>query len=133
MAAKNQEVQAPQGEAQPVTSPREVEVRSPRADVIETGASIVVVADMAGVSDQDIEITLDKNILTIVGRRAAAERKGHRLAYSEYAEGDYERSFALSEGVDRDGIEATVSNGVLRLTLPKAKEAAARKIPVKAG
>jgi HSP20 family protein len=133
MTAKTQEVQTQPAEAQPLERSREVEIRSPRADVVETGASIVVVADMPGVGDKDIEITLEKNILTIVGHIAAPERKGHKLAYAEYGEGDYERSFALSEGVDRDRIEATVSNGVLRLTLPKAKEAAARKIAVRAG
>jgi len=134
MTAKTQEVQTQQeAEAQPVERSREAEIRAPRADVVETGDSIVVIADMPGVGEKDVEVTIEKNILTIVGRVAATERKNYRPAYAEYSEGDYERSFALSDGVDRDRIEATVSNGVVRLTLPKAKEAAARKIPVRAG
>lgn len=110
---------------------RDRQVYSPRADVVEMSDSIVVIADMPGVSDKDVDITLEKNVLTITAKVTAPPREGYRLAYGEYPEGDYERSFALSEGVDREGIEATVSNGVLRLTLPKAKEAAARKIAVR--
>ncbi len=133
MAAQNQQVQTqPQAAAPAVQRAPEPQVYSPRADVIETGDSIVVVADMPGVSEKDVEITLEKNILTITGRVARPERKNHRLVYAEYCEGDYERSFALSEGVDRDRIDATVNNGVLRLTLPKSSETAARKIPVRA-
>ena len=104
---------------------------SPRADVFETEDSRVVVADMPGVSESDVDVTLEKNVLTIQGRVERPKREGYRLVYGEYEEGDYERSFALSEGVDRDGIEATVEKGVLRLSLPKAKEAVSRKIPVR--
>jgi HSP20 family molecular chaperone IbpA len=133
MAADNQELQ--NRAAEEPTSPertREAQVFSPQADVFETGDSIVVVADMPGVSEADVDITLERNILTISGHHPSTQREGYRMIYGEFEEGDYERSFALSEGVDRDSIEATVSNGVLRLTLPKAKEAATRKIPVRA-
>jgi HSP20 family molecular chaperone IbpA len=54
------------------------------------------------------------------------------LSYQEYAVGNYERSFIISEEIDRDGIVATVKDGVLDLTLPKSKKALARKIPIKA-
>jgi HSP20 family molecular chaperone IbpA len=80
-----------------------------------------------------VNVTLEKNVLTVRGDVATPTCEGHRLTYAEWESGDFERSFALSEGVDRDGISATVRNGVLRLTLPKAREALARKIPVKAG
>ena len=138
MAAQTQSVQTQEKAVQTQNqgqqeAPRRREVFLPRADVLETGDSIIVTADMPGVKEEDIDITLEKNVLTLTGRTVSPERKGYRLAYGEYTEGDYERSFALSEGVDKEGIEATMSNGVLRLTLPKAKEAAARKIPVRAG
>ena len=112
---------------------RERQVFSPRADVYETGEEIVVMADMPGVQEGSVDITLQKSVLTIQGKVETPTHEGYRLAYGEFEDGDYQRSFALSEGVDRDRIEATVSDGVLRLVLPKAKEAAARKIPVKAG
>ena len=134
MTTTTQEIQKVEDQAvDNVENTRDREVFSPRADVLETGEAIVVVADMPGVVEDSVDITLEKNVLTIQGRVDAPEREGYKLTYGEYQDGDYERSFALSEGVDRDGIEATVKDGVLRLTLPKSKEAAARKIPVKAG
>lgn len=134
MAAQNEQLQ-PQG---PQTIERAERTRarsifSPRADVYETDSSIVVVADMPGVDENGVNITLEKNVLTVRGDVATPVRDGQRLTYAEWEDGDYERSFVLSEGVDRDGIGATVKNGVLRLTLPKGREALARKIPVKAG
>lgn len=135
MANKKQEVQAHQKDSGEVQSPertRQCPVFSPPADVFEAGDKIVIIADMPGVSEEDVDITLEKNILTLQGRTQSPEREGYRLSYGEFEEGDFERSFALSEGVNRDGIEASVSHGVLRVTLPKAKEAAARKIPVRA-
>ncbi len=135
MANDNQDLQTRSAENQAVQSPertRQRPVFSPPADVFETGDKIVIVADMPGVSEKDVDITLEKNILTLSGKTESPGREGYRLSYGEYDEGDYERSFALSEGVDRNGIQAAVRNGVLRVTLPKAKEAAARKIPVRA-
>ena len=114
-------------------STRDAQTYSPRADIIETGDNLTLIADMPGVSESDVEITLEKNVLTIRGHVSQPEHEGFKLAYGEYPEGSFERSFALSEGVDRDSIAATVNNGVLRLTLPKSKETAARKIPVNAG
>lgn len=133
MTTDNQALQAPEpGQVGTAESTKDRQSFSPRADVFETGDHIVVVADMPGVGEKDVDITLEKNILTIQGRVNRPDREGYQLAYGEVCDGDYERSFALSDGVDRDGIEATVSNGVLRLTLPKSKEAAARKIKVSA-
>jgi len=134
MAAQSQELQ--KKEAQAVAGAERTRTRtvfSPRADVFETGEAIVVVADLPGVKEDGVDITLEKNVLTIAGRVDTPDRKPYKLAHSEYEEGDYERSFVLSQGVDQDGIKATVRNGVLRLVLPKAREAVARKIPVKAG
>ena len=60
------------------------------------------------------------------------QRQGYQLEYAEYGVGDYSRSFTVSEDIDRDKIEATVKNGVLRLTLPKAEAVKARRIDVRA-
>lgn len=134
MTTTTQEIQKAEEQAvDSIENTRDREVFSPRADVFETGEAIVIVADMPGVVEDSVNITLEKSVLTLQGRVDAPEREGYKLIYGEYQDGDYERSFALSEGVDRDGIEATVKDGVLRLILLKSKEAAARKIPVKAG
>jgi HSP20 family protein len=105
----------------------------PRADVYETDDEIVVVADMPGVDANSVDITLEENVLTINGYVEPEPPEGHGLAYAEYRVGDYLRAFTLSDQIDRDGIEATVKDGVLRLRLPKAEAAKMRKIPITAG
>lgn len=103
----------------------------PRVDIYETDDAVILLADMPGVSEDDVDITLEKNVLTLTGYVEATEREGYGLRYSEYSEGDYERTFALSDEVDRNRIEATMKDGVLKLTLPKAEEVKARKITVR--
>ena len=105
----------------------------PRADVYETAEAITVVADMPGVDETSLDITLENNILSINGYVEPLRPEGYSLAYAEYEVGDYQRAFALSDQIDRDGIEAVVKDGVLRLFLPKATEARKRRIAIKAG
>ncbi|MGF1605545.1 MAG: Hsp20/alpha crystallin family protein [Rhodothalassiaceae bacterium] len=105
----------------------------PDADIYETADRLVVIADMPGVAPEDIEVTLERTILRIHGHVAAIAPDGFRRIYAEYSEGDYERAFRLSEAIDADRIEARLADGVLRLDLPKARQAQARSIDVKAG
>ena len=102
----------------------------PPTDVYEKDDAIVVVADMPGVSEKDVDIQLDNDTLTITGRVEAAAPEGFDLLYSEFASGQYERTFTLSEDVDRNGIKANMKNGVLRIALPKSEKARPRKIAV---
>lgn len=108
-------------------------VYTPRVNIYETADEIVVVADMPGVDESDVDIVLEKNELKISGYIKPYQPEGFTLAYDEYGIGDYERSFVLSEQIDRNRIEAKVKDGVLRLHLPKAPEYKTRKIAVKAG
>jgi HSP20 family molecular chaperone IbpA len=87
---------------------------------------------MPGVDERSLDITLEKNVLTIYGKVEAEAPKGHRPAFTEYGIGDFHRAFTLSEEVDRERIQATVKNGMLRLILPKAAAAKMRKIAVTA-
>jgi HSP20 family molecular chaperone IbpA len=125
-------------EKQEVESPAEVEttrnVRTfvPRVDIYETEENVVLLADMPGVNEQSVDITLEKNILTINGYTSRQAPEGFEPTYAEYRFGNYERTFAVSDEVDREQIEATVKNGVLRLMMPKAETAKTRKITVKA-
>jgi len=102
----------------------------PRADIYESTQQIVVLADMPGVKQDNIDITLEQNILTIHGRVEESEVSGFSQTYTEYGVGDYKRVFSLSNEIDREGIQATVKNGVLKLVLPKSKRALPRKIEV---
>jgi HSP20 family molecular chaperone IbpA len=103
----------------------------PRADIYETEDKIVVVTDMPGVSAESLDITLEKNVLTINGYVEPEVPEGYSLAWAEYRIGDYQRSFRLSDEIDREQIEATIKNGVLILDLPKSAAAKTRKISVK--
>jgi HSP20 family molecular chaperone IbpA len=102
----------------------------PRADIYETENEIVVLADVPGADERTVNIMLEKNILTINAFIDPVQSNGYDLIYAEYEEGDYQRVFHLSNEIDRDRIEATVSDGVLRLQLPKAESAVTKKITV---
>jgi HSP20 family protein len=105
---------------------------SPNVDILEKANDIIVVADMPGVDENSVDITLEKNVLTIYGKVEADIPQNFRLARAEYGVGDYQRVFTLTDEVNRDKIHATVRNGVLKLVLPKAETAKTRKIQVKA-
>ncbi|MDX3807929.1 MAG: Hsp20/alpha crystallin family protein [Bosea sp. (in: a-proteobacteria)] len=110
---------------------RSRQVFVPRADIYETTDQVVLLVDMPGVASDGVDITLEKRTLAIRGYAADQQRESYRQIYAEYGAGDYERVFTLSEDIDRDGIEASQKDGVLRLVLPKAAPAKARKIELK--
>ena len=114
-------------------SDRNVRVRSfcRAADIYETGDSLVVMCELPGVGSDGVDITLERRVLTIRARAANPEHAGYQQVYSEYADGDYERVFTLSEDIDRERIEATAKDGMLHLVLPKAAAAKPRKIELK--
>lgn len=127
MELEKQEVETPMG----VERTRTTRTFSPAVDIYETEAGVVLLADMPGVDMNDVDIMLEKNLLTIRGMVEEPTAESYELAYAEYPIGDYERTFALSDEVDKSKIEATMKNGVLRLLLPKAEEAKVRKIAVR--
>jgi len=104
----------------------------PKVDIYETKDSIVLIANMPGVDENHVDMTLEKNILTINGQVEPQGFPGYGAAYAEYDVGDYQRAFTISDEVDRDRIDARVKNGVLRVTLHKAEQVKARKIDIKA-
>lgn len=107
-------------------------VYTPAVDIIEKENDITIMADMPGTDEKSVDVELEKNILTIYGKVDPEVLENHHLALSEYGVGDYQRVFNISDEIDRDKIKATVKNGVLRLTLPKAEAAKTRKIAVTA-
>jgi len=104
----------------------------PRVDIFEDNDAITILADMPGIDAEALDITLEKEILTINGYVEPVEPEDHSLAYAEYEEGDFVRRFTLSNKIDQEKIEASVKDGVLRLRLPKIGPAKARKIAVSA-
>jgi HSP20 family protein len=105
----------------------------PRATIYETDDEVDVVADLPGVDEKSVDLMLEKNELTINGTVNTEMPEGYTLAYAEYEVGDYQRKFIISNEIDRDNIEATVKDGVLRLKLPKAQFAKTRKVMVRPG
>jgi HSP20 family molecular chaperone IbpA len=105
---------------------------APAVDIVEKDAVTVIFADMPGVAPEDVEVTLERQVLTLTGRVRGPAPEGYRRLSSEYREGDYSRVFTLSDSVDQNKIKADLKNGVLRLELPRAAEAKPKKIAVKA-
>jgi len=103
----------------------------PRVDIYEKKDAMVLLADMPGVDEKSVDVTLDKNVLTIRGTVEPKVCKDHSVYYTEYDMGDYERVFTITNEIDPNRIEAQVKNGVLRLTLSKAEEVKVKKIAVK--
>lgn len=112
---------------------RERQCFVPRTDIYETDDEIVVIADIPGVDQDSIDITLENNILTIEAYTFHDPYSGLDLVYSEYTPGDFQRSFRISSEIDGDKIEASVNHGGLRMRLPKKDIAKTKKIKVHKG
>lgn len=113
-------------------------VRSPQAawapavDIYETADAYVLQADLPGLKREDIEVQVVENQISIRGTRKREERskeKGFRR--NERAEGRFERSFRIKDGIDPSKVEAQFENGVLTVTLHKPEETKPRNIEVK--
>ena len=105
----------------------------PAVDIFESEAAITLLADIPGVSSENVSIDLHENQLTLSGEvePLISEKEGYLL--QEFETGTFHRQFTLSDRIDQKAITATVKDGVLRLVLPKAEKAKPRKIEVKAG
>ena len=108
-------------------------VFTPSVDIFETETDITLLADIPGVKPDDLTIDLKDNILSLSGEIQNYESDAEKTVYSEYQVGSYYRQFTISEVIDQSKIEAHVSDGVLRLALPKVEKAAPRRITIQAG
>ena len=111
---------------------RACHVFAPNVDILEAGEEILLAVDMPGVDAKSVDITIEKNVLTIHGSVDLDIPEKFKLAREEYCTGDYERKFTISQEVDSEGIKASVKDGVLRVTLPKSDKAKTKKIAVSA-
>ena len=107
---------------------------TPPADIYETDSELVLVADVPGVGPDQLNIQVDKGVLTLEAT-PDVDMPGDDYArtYVGFWPGTFFRAFALSDEIDRDGISAEVSNGVVTVHLPKAPSARSRKIEIKTG
>jgi len=102
----------------------------PTADIFETDEALTVVMEMPGVEKDKVSIGLENDVLRVDGQINFSNYQGMEPVYTEYNVGHYARGFTLSGKIDREGISAQLEDGVLTLTLPKAKEAMPRRISV---
>jgi HSP20 family protein len=102
----------------------------PHADIYETDVALTVIMEMPGVEKKNVTVALENDLLRVEGQVDFSNYQGMDPVYTEYNVGHYARGFTLSSKVDRDNISAQLDDGVLTLTLPKAKEAMPRRISV---
>ncbi len=103
----------------------------PAVDIFETAEKVTVLADMPGVPRENVKINLEDGILTLYGAVPEVEEAGRRVLLREFEPGHYVRRFTISEAIDQERISASMTNGVLRLELPKLAPARPRKIEVR--
>ena len=107
-------------------------VYTPAADIFENDNSITVLADMPGVRAEDLKIDLHESVLTLTGHVSKPEKPGESDVLREYHSGTFFRQFTLAETIDQSKIDARLTDGVLRIELPKFESARPRQITVKA-
>ena len=111
---------------------RGVSVFRPLTDIREREGGVTITVEMPGVGPDDVDIELERRVLTIRGRGRVTSPEGYRRIYAEYGEGDYERSFTISEDLDAGKVKASMKNGLLILELPPAEAAKPKQIKVSA-
>ena len=102
----------------------------PNTDIFETEQSLTLVLEMPGVDSENVDVTIEDNVLTVEGRIDFSKYAELQPVYTEYNIGNYARSFRIASQVDQGKISAEVKDGVMTLSLPKAESAKPRKIKV---
>lgn len=104
----------------------------PRATLDDSGANLVVRLEVPGVEQKDIELSVDGSTLTLKGERKEQAMEGYSVHRRERSAFRFAKSFSLPAKIDAENVQAELKQGVLTVTLPKAKEAQPRQISVRA-
>jgi len=131
--SKDLQVKPKQELSSPAEQTRPGLVFTPSVDIFETDQEITLLADMPGVSADNLTIDLRENTLTLTGEVTPFEGANEEDILIEYEIGKYHRQFNLSGVIDQSKIDAKLNDGVLRLSLPKVEEVKPRKIEIKTG
>ena len=106
----------------------------PAMDLVETQDNFVLKADLPGMSESDVNVELENNVLTISGERKTEHEEQHEGYYRlERATGSFSRALSLPEGIDADAVTAAFDNGVLTVRIPKPAQAKPRKVKIGVG
>jgi len=107
---------------------------APRVDIRDEEKRFVILADIPGVDPAQIDVSMDKGILTIKGERdAGSSAENGKFTRTERARGAFHRRFALPDSVDAEGISANGRHGVLEIVIPKKALATPRRITINTG
>jgi HSP20 family protein len=102
-------------------------------DAVRRGDSVIVGFDLPGVDPGSIDVTVDRNVLTVKAERQADRQEGDEVLIAERPHGSYTRQLLLGDTLDTERIEAEYRDGVLTLTIPVAERAKPRKVQIAAG
>ena len=102
----------------------------PATDIFETDEALTLMLEMPGVGKNNVDVQIENDVLRVEGKIDYSAYQDIEPVYTEYNVGHYARAFTLSNKIDRYAITARVENGVLSLTLQKAREALPRRIAV---
>lgn len=131
MAADSQIEVAEKAELVPETEhTRPGPVFVPAVDIFEDADGLTVVADVPGATNDSVEVDLDNDTLTITADAVTAVGDDETDLVTEWTPGRFFRQFSLSERIDQERIEASLTDGVLRVRLPKVEKAKTRRIAV---
>jgi HSP20 family protein len=102
-------------------------------DAYRNGDQFVVHFDLPGIDPDSIDLTVEKNVLTVTAERTSTTQQGDDVLVSERFHGQYSRQLFLGEALDADRIQANYEHGVLTVTIPVAQQAKARKVEITTG
>jgi HSP20 family protein len=106
----------------------------PAMDLVENEHEFVLRADLPGLSDKDVNIELDDNVLTVSGERKSEHEERKEGYYRvERSSGSFSRSLTLPEGVDPEAVKANFDRGVLEIRIPKPEQRKPRKVAISVG
>lgn len=118
----------------PFSTPARAVSSSLLADVAETDAEYWITAELPGVPLEKVQLEIENDVLSLSAEKQPFDGENERnFHHVERRYGTYSRAFALPKAVNRDGIQATMKDGVLTIRLPKAEQARPRQIPVRVG
>jgi len=126
-----QDTLANREQADVVRRQEQTEYYQPAVDIREAPDEVVLQFDMPGVGKNNVDLTVDKGMLTVTGK--ADQEETGTAAYRETRVGDYRRQFNLTKDVDPDGITAEMEAGVLTVRIHKPEKAKPRNIPISSG
>jgi HSP20 family molecular chaperone IbpA len=130
--AKSQEISVQQKKELPSKGEKTIPSRYyvPNTDIYESEDALTLVMEIPGVEKKDVSVQLENDELHVEGRIDFSKYEGLEPVYAEYNVGHFTRGFTLSDKIDQDGISAELADGVLTLTLKKAKTALPRRIAI---